>query len=187
MRLTCSACGAHGSIEQFTADADARTAMAIALRLPTGVGAVALRYIALFRPAKRGLTWDRVCKLLGELAQMIEAGAVERRGHTHPASHALFLRAMEQMVVQRERLRLPLKDHNYLREIIAGDSPRESAALEAQAEAAKAADSRRRAVPEETPFERSLRLRQAQDAAKAGQAQGDAAALLSGALKRVDV
>lgn len=44
MKLTCTACGATGSVEQFTADADARTAMALALTLPPSVGAVALRY-----------------------------------------------------------------------------------------------------------------------------------------------
>lgn len=181
MKLTCTACGATGSVEQFTADADARTALALVLKLPHGVGGVALRYIGLFRPAKRGLTWDRACKLLGELAAMIEAGHVHKRGKALPATPALFAAAMQQMLDQRERLDLPLTTHGYLIAIVAGDSPRESAQLEAQTEATKRAQSTKRAEPAESLFDRMQRRRLEEEAAG-----GKTLPLLSGAIKRVD-
>lgn len=183
MRLTCSACGAHGSIEQFTSDADARTAMAMALAMPAGVGAVALRYIALFRPGKRGLTWDRVCKLLGEIAEMVKHQQVERRGRIYPASPALIAAAMQQMVDMRDRLELPLTSHGYLATIVAGDSPKEAAALEAAEESRKRTESSRRAPAAETPFERSLRERRAAEAAAGA---NPAVGGIGQAIKRVD-
>lgn len=180
MRLTCTACGAHGSVEQFTADADARTAMATALALPPGVGAVALRYIGLFRPGKRGLTWDRVCRLLDELRQMIEAGQVERRGKAFPATPALFQAAMQQMLDQRERLELPLTTHGYLVAIVAGDSPRAAAAAEAAAELAKRTQSAtRRSHDEETVEQRMARMRRHQE-----EIDSRIGAAICGAIKR---
>lgn len=183
MKLTCTACGCTGSVEQFTADADARTALALALTLPAGVGAVAVRYIGLFRPAKRGLTWDRVLKLLGEIAEMVKAGQVERRGKSCPATPALFAAAMQQMLDGRERLDLPLQSHGYLVAIVAGDSPREAAQLEAQTEAAKRTQSVQRSATELSLFERAQRQRRDEEAAARNT---PAAHLLAGALKRID-
>lgn len=179
MKLTCTACGATGSAEQFTADADARTALALALKLPPGVGGVALRYIGLFRPAKRGLTWDRACKLLSELVAMIEAGHVHRRGKALPATPALFAAAMQQMLDQRERLDLPLTTHGYLVAIVAGDSPREAAQLEAQAEAEKRVANVKRVDEGESLFDRMNRLRLEEQAGggKPAPAQGIAQAI----------
>lgn len=182
MRLTCAACGAHGSIEQFTADADARTALALGLKLPNGLGGIALRYISLFRPAKRGLTWDRVCKLLHEIVVMVEAGQVERRGKSFPATPALFAHAMQQMLDQRERLDLPLQTHGYLVAIIAGDSPREAAQLEAQAEADKRTQSLKRAARQESLFDRQQRKRLEEEATRSP----DAIRGLGQMIKRVD-
>ncbi len=133
MRLTCTACGAHGSIEQFTADSDARRFAEIVAALPANVGPVAIRYLGLFRPGKRGLSWDRACKLMVELAGMIERGAVERHGRSIPAAPPLFANAMQQMLDRRETLDLPLTTHGYLITIVAGEAPR----AEARAEAAQ--------------------------------------------------
>ncbi len=136
MRLTCP-CGLHGSIELFTDDEHARKFAAIATALPGGAGAVAVRYIGLFRPGKRALAWDRACKLLEELQAMIQAGSVEWRGRPFPASPGLFISAMQQMLDGRERLDLPMKSHGYLVRIIVGDSPKAAAAAEEAEEARK--------------------------------------------------
>lgn len=158
MRLTCTACGAHGSAEQFTADTDARRAMETLAGLPAGLGPLVLRYLGLFRPPKRGLTWDRVSKILDELATMIAAGHVERRGKRYSAASELFRAGIQQMLDQRERLELPLANHNYLIAIVAGDSPRAAAAAEEAAEAAKRQASARR--PDvETSEQRIARMR----------------------------
>lgn len=154
MRLTCTCCGATGSIEMFSADVDARRAVEIAAGMPAQLGPLALRYLGLFRPHKRGLAWDRVCKLLGELAAMIAAGQVERRGKPVPASAESFGRAMQQMLDQRERLELPLANHHYLVAIVAGNAPREAAAAEDASEALRRmASAQRGSLPSRVAIE----------------------------------
>lgn len=130
MRLTCTSCGAHGSIEQFTADADARRSVELVAALPAEIGPVVVRYLGLFRPMKRGLTWDRVLKISAEVFEMIKAGAVEHRGKRYPATPAMIASAMQQMLDNRERLELPMTSHGYLVKIVAGESPREAARAE---------------------------------------------------------
>jgi hypothetical protein len=139
MRLTCP-CGLHGSIELFTEDEHARKFAVLVASLPGGAGAVAVRYIGLFRPGKRALAWDRACKLLEEVRDMLVAGVVERYGKTYPGTPSLFIAAMQQMLDQRERLDLPMKTHGYLVSIIAGESPKAAAAAE------EAEEQRRRQV-----------------------------------------
>lgn len=183
MRLTCTACGAHGSAEQFTADTDARRAMEMVANLPAGLGPLVLRYLGLFRPQKRGLTWDRAGKILDELAAMIAAGHVERRGKTYPAAPDLFRAGIQQMLDQRERLELPLANHNYLIAIVAGDSPRAAAAAEEAAEVAKRQASARRGDVE-TSEQRIARMRrEAEEADRRFQLQQQIAEVARG--KRV--
>lgn len=163
MRLTCTACGAHGSVEQFVADAEARTVLDRISRLPAGLPAVAVRYLGLFRPIKRGLTWDRADRISSELIAMIEAGAVTRSGKSYPASPDTFRNAMQQMLDMRERLELPLTSHAYLATILAKEGPREAAAAEAAAENAKRQQTRSGAA--ETDEQRMQRMRREQEEA----------------------
>ncbi|MCK9193421.1 MAG: hypothetical protein M0P19_06060 [Nevskia sp.] len=137
MRLTCTACGAHGSIEQFTADGDARRFAELIATLPAGIAPVAIRYLGLFRPVKRGLSWDRAVRLIAELADSISSGHVERHGRRLSAAPALYMQAMQQMLDGRERLDLPLQTHGYLLAIIAGASPKAEAREETAQEALK--------------------------------------------------
>ncbi len=185
MRLTCSACGAHGSVEQFTADTAAREAFALALSLPGGMGGVALRYIGLFRPHKRGLTWDRSLTLLREVSALVAAGQVERHGKPYAASAALFASAMQRILDQRASLQLPLTSHGYLVAIIAGDSPREAARIETEQEQHKQQGSRARSSLPAGPslLERQNRQRLEQQA-REGDAK--AQALLASLDKKVD-
>ena len=142
MRLTCPCCGATHSIEGLLADAAARRAVAAALALPAGLGDRVLRYIGLFRPPARALSWDRAARLLEELRVAIDAGHVERDGRVYPAPFEYWRGALDQMLDGRERLALPLKTHGYLYEIIAGQSRR---ADQRAAERAEVADERARA------------------------------------------
>lgn len=137
MRLTCSACGAHGSIEMFSTDSDARRLVELMAGVPADVGPVLVRYLGLFRPHKRGLTWDRAVKIAAEVVAMIQAGEVEQRGRRYPASAAVFASAMQQMLDHRERLELPMTSHGYLVRIVAGESPREAARAETAQESLK--------------------------------------------------
>lgn len=120
MQLTCPCCAARFPIEAALTDEQARQAVATALQLPAPLGDRLLRYVGLFRPAQRALSWDRVGRLLGELLEMIDGGAVERKGKSWAAPMAAWQEALEQMLTRRDKLDLPLTSHGYLLEIVAG-------------------------------------------------------------------
>lgn len=137
MQLTCPCCSARFPIEAALADDAARQAVAAALRLPAPLGELLLRYIALFRPTKRALSWDRAAKLLDELSAPIRAGQVERNGRIWAAPQESWRAALEEMLERRDKLTLPLKSHGYLFEIVAGFAAKGEARIEQQAETDK--------------------------------------------------
>lgn len=120
MRLTCPCCGGLFSIEAALADAQARQAVAAALQLPAGLGDRVLRYLGLFRPPERGLSWDKATRLLVELHDAIRAAQVTRHGRDWPAPQDYWRMALDQMLDARPTLTLPLKTHGYLFEIVVG-------------------------------------------------------------------
>lgn len=130
MKITCPNCGVSGSLEMFLNDALTRAVLKHALELPAPLSKQILTYIGLFRPAKRALTWDRVEKLLNELLEPIKAGRVERGGRTWSASTSVWQAALEEMLGKREKLRLPLKTHGFLFEVVAGLADKDAAAEE---------------------------------------------------------
>ncbi len=112
------------------AEAVKREAIAKALRMPHPLALQVQVYIGLFRPPNRGHSVDRVDRLLQELLEPIEAGKIRRKGRDWPAPVEVWKYALEQVIEKRSTLRLPLKDHNYLFEVVAGQSDK----LEAEAE-----------------------------------------------------
>ena len=120
MRLTCPCCGAAYGLEVLLADRAAREAVVAALALPSALGERLLRYVGLFRPRERALSWDRAARLLTELQAAINAAQIERDGRVYPAPVEYWKQAIDQMVDGRDRLTLPLKSHGYLFEIIVG-------------------------------------------------------------------
>lgn len=136
MRLTCPCCGAQYSLEALLTDAAARQAVAAALALP-GLGDRLVRYLGLFRPpGGRGLTWDRVARLLDELHAALAAGQIERHGQTWPAPLDYWQLALDQILDSRPTLILPLKSHGYLYEILVGLSRKAAEASAARQEVA---------------------------------------------------
>ena len=133
MRLTCPCCGATLSLEALLNDVAARQAVATALALPASLGPRLLRYLGLFRPAQRSLTWDRAASLLNELQPMIAAGHIRRHGRSWPVPHAAWQTALD-AVLERQNLTLPLKSHGYLLEILAGLANTQEARHEEQTE-----------------------------------------------------
>lgn len=119
MRLTCPGCGATLSLEILLNDTAARQAVVSALALPASLGPKLLRYLGLFRPPQRSLTWDRAAKLLTELQAMIATGQIQRHGRAWAAPHEVWASALD-TILDRPGLQLPLKSHGYLLEIIAG-------------------------------------------------------------------
>lgn len=136
MRLTCPACHAEQSLEAALGrEADARAVAALVERcLP--LGAALVRYIALFRPAKRRLGLDRLVTLMMELMPDIERGAITRKGRDWAAPQQLWQQAIEQVLATRDKgtLTLPLTSHGYLYEVLCGMSDKAEAAAERETE-----------------------------------------------------
>lgn len=146
MQLTCPCCSARFPVEAALMDEAARIAVAAALKLPAPLADHLLRYIAMFRPSQRALSWDRAARLLSEVLGMVEAGHIERHGKRYRTTLECWRQGLEEMLAARQLLRLPLKSHGYLLEVLAGLSPGIEAAAEARLEADRRAGRHR--VPE---------------------------------------
>lgn len=119
MILVCPSCGATHSAEAWENDMNARKAFAARATLPIEVSAPLLPYLALFRPSQRALSWSRTLKVMQELAAMIAPGWVQVQGK--PARECpprVWAQGMEQMVERSATLQRPLKNHNYLRQVV---------------------------------------------------------------------
>ncbi|MDD5391174.1 MAG: hypothetical protein PHD37_17695 [Gallionellaceae bacterium] len=138
MKLSCPACGAVASLDVLIGHEGARDAVMSALRLPAPLGKALVQYVALFRPASRNLSMDRLSGLLSELHPMIEAAKIERNGRTWSAPQEYWRMALEEMIAKRDKLTLPLKSHGYLLAIIESYSNKADAKEEAQRESQRA-------------------------------------------------
>jgi hypothetical protein len=119
MILICPSCGAAHSAEGWENDAVARQTLQASNKLPNTVNQVVLAYMGLFRPAKQALRWKKSFKLINELAAMIAPGHVQIHGKAaRPCPHHIWALGMEKMVDRRPQLDLPLKNHNYLIQVV---------------------------------------------------------------------
>jgi hypothetical protein len=135
MKTTCPACGATASLDALLGHEGAREAVMVALALPAPLGKLLVQYVALFRPASRNLSMDRLASLLRELQPLIAEAKIERGGRNWSAPLEYWQMALTDIVSKRDKLTLPLKSHGYLLEIIAGFSNKAEAKQEAQSEA----------------------------------------------------
>ena len=113
-------CGAANSLDSLVSDAEAAEVLKMLLELDADIGKAAIRYIGLFRPAKSQLSWARTAKLLNELLSMIKAQEAARDGVCFPAPAEAWIHGFNETVNARDqgRLKLPLKSHGYLLEIV---------------------------------------------------------------------
>lgn len=120
MICRCPNCGAANSLDSLVSDAEAAEVLKMLLELDAGIGKAAIRYIGLFRPAKSQLSWARTAKLLNELLPMIKAQEASRDGVCFPAPTEAWIYGFNETVNARDqgRLKLPLKSHGYLLEIV---------------------------------------------------------------------
>ena len=120
MNVKCPNCGAVHSLDSLINDADASAVLRAVLEMDAELGKAAIRYIGLFRPAKSQLSWARTAKLLNELLPMIKAQEAARDGVCFPAPAEAWIHGFNETVNARDqgRLKLPLKSHGYLLEII---------------------------------------------------------------------
>lgn len=139
MKLRCPACGSEASLEAFLAGDVARAALVKALRFPAPLANLMVQYLAMFRPAKHALTFDRVDALLGDLFEMVDKAQVSLNGNVRPAPLALWKEGLEHMVELRSlametpprcMLKLPLKTNGYLVTVVHGYAEKAAATAE---------------------------------------------------------
>ena len=120
MNIKCPNCGAVHSLDSLINDAEASAVLRAVLEMDVELGKAAIRYIGLFRPAKSQLSWARTAKLLNELLPMIKAQEAVRDGVCFPAPTEAWIHSFNETVNARDqgRLKLPLKSHGYLLEIV---------------------------------------------------------------------
>lgn len=148
MQMQCPCCGEQFPFEAGFADADGKQLAALFAKLDPKLGRAVLNYLRLFSPAKRGLRMTKAVRLVEELLALVEAGQVQRdarTSETKPAPSRLWAAGIEQMVTGRDRLQLPLENHNYLRAVVWGIA---SDPVQAQA-AAPAKPPRAAATPQQ--------------------------------------
>ena len=122
MKTKCPNCGAIHSLDSLLAVEDAADLMAVLAGLDAAIGKAALRYLGLFRPARSQLSFGRAAKLLAELMPDIRRGAISRNGTEYPAPPAAWLYGFQTALDARDagRLKLPLKSHGWLYEVVGG-------------------------------------------------------------------
>lgn len=135
MNLKCPNCGAVHSLDSLIGNDGAADLIRAVLEFDAAIGKAAVRYAGLFRPAKSQLTFARTAKLLGELLPDIKAGQISRDGAVYPAPPEAWIYGFQTAIDARDagRLKLPLKSHGYLYEIISSWRPSETAAMSAVA------------------------------------------------------
>lgn len=134
MKGACPDCGFQGELLAFLVDVEARQAIGEALRVPAELAPLVIRYLRLFRPAEKTLALNKATRLLRELSELIEVGNVKRRGRSWAAPLTAWRDALASMLDTRDRLTLPLRNHNYLLEIVAGLADRTEAVAEIKVE-----------------------------------------------------
>jgi len=118
MKGTCPACGFGGGLEGFLADAEWREAVLAAAELPSDCGALAIRYVGLFRPEKRALSPSRAARLIREVCDMLIEGVDFDRQRIKAPSH-VWRQALIQML-DAPNIQRPLRNHHYLLRIVQG-------------------------------------------------------------------
>ena len=143
MRLKCPACSAEMDLDVLLAHEEGRHVLAQLLLLGVPLGALLLRYVGLFRPAKRALSMSRTLALLAELWPDMQRGAITRKGREWPTTPAQWQQAIEAVLAARDKgaLTLPMTGHGYLHEVLMGVVDK------AEREAEKAREQQQRSRP----------------------------------------
>jgi len=115
----CQSCGTSAPIEWFLADAEYRKMTAIVAELPREVAPLIFNYLSLFKAdTSRKIQPRKAVRLATELKTLVAAGYVQvDRRVTRPCPPRIWALAIEQMIERRDRLTLPMPNHNYLKSI----------------------------------------------------------------------
>ena len=130
MKVKCPACGASASLEVLIAHDDARSLIVALTGISDDTAKAALRYLGLFRPAQKDLSWARAAKLLAELVPMIQAAQITRKHKSYPAPREAWIWAFNRCIEARDlgKLQTPLTGHGFLLENLTFWTPQKSQA-----------------------------------------------------------
>ena len=137
MRLKCPGCNAEMDLDVLLAHEEGRHVLAQLLQLGVPMGALLLRYIALFRSGKRALAMSRTLALLAELWPDMQRQAINRKGRDWPTTTGQWQQAVEAVLTARDKgtLTLPLVGHGYLYEVLLAMVNKTEGAAEREREA----------------------------------------------------
>lgn len=131
MKVRCPACGATMSLDVLIAHDDARATLIVLTGISDDLVKAMLKYLTLFRPSEKDLSFNRVSKLLGELVPMIQAEKIVRNRQEYDAPRAAWIWAANRCLEARDagRLKTPLTTHGFLLENLTFWTPDKTVAV----------------------------------------------------------
>lgn len=142
MHVTCPTCSEAFPIAAGFQEADGKRFGVLLAGMEPALGRATVEYLSLFSPAKQKLRLSKAVKLVEALDVLVRTGIVcrdERTSASRPATVAMWVDGIQQMLAQRARLTLPLQNHHYLRSVVYGIADQADAQAERSAEANKRA------------------------------------------------
>lgn len=126
MKVRCHNCGAIASLDLLLSTSQASQAFVAALDVPPQLKPLVLKYLGLFRPNNRELSFARAATLLSQLTPPMQAGKLTFDRQTTDAPLGAWAWGISQVLAARDtgNLSLPLTKHNYLYRIVQSYDPR---------------------------------------------------------------
>jgi len=135
MKLNCPDCGTTFDLIQAMEDADGRRFVDLIKELPPITIKPFVRYLRLFKPGQQSLRWSRMLKLAHELHPNIKDAVVMRNGQAYVVTGQQWADVMTSLVdTPPKNLRLPLKTHGYLLEVLATSTEKKISKKEQETE-----------------------------------------------------
>lgn len=121
-QLQCPACGAEMSLDVVLSHEALRRATFELLQMSLPLGALVMRYVALFRPAKNRMGADRMAKLVAQLLPDMQRQVITHRGRDWDMPLEGWRAGFEAMLEKAAagKLTLPLDTHAYLYTVLVG-------------------------------------------------------------------
>ena len=122
MKTRCHNCGATASLDLLVSTNAAGRAFAEAFNVPAPLAPLMLKYLGLFRPVNRELSFGRATTLLAEINPFISKGKLVFDRQTTDAPLGAWAWAINQVLAARDSgsLKVPMTNHNYLYRIVQG-------------------------------------------------------------------
>jgi hypothetical protein len=118
--FACPGCGAELSVEQLFAQSVEHRAFMHLAAISIPLGARVLSYVGLFAPARNRLSIARKVRLIEQLLPDLQRQAITHNGRDWDVPLAAWSLAIDGMLAQRDKLRLPLSGHGYLYAVLQG-------------------------------------------------------------------